>query len=205
MRERHPETFSEHQLQALIDARQRPVDQDAESTCPLCTETSMKQFCRHVTRHLEQLALFALPRSNEEDEDVFCSDKAHASNVSRGLSGSSLSFTSASHSVDSVFDNSIYTPGAVSELLTDFTDSQAQKLPPDFIQRFEEYMKTYTTSDESISLGPVGVLIFNDVLEAISKQGFQDLMSSQRNTKDMILVFYLNATKSFQKYVGLKK
>lgn len=39
-------------------------------TCPLCkdTLTSLRQFERHVARHLEELALFALPRSEMDDE-----------------------------------------------------------------------------------------------------------------------------------------
>lgn len=38
--------------------------------CPLCKETlkSEKQYTRHVARHLQELALFVLPRSEEEQE-----------------------------------------------------------------------------------------------------------------------------------------
>ena len=41
-----------------------------ESICPLCESTlaSSKQFERHVARHLEERALFALPRSSMDDE-----------------------------------------------------------------------------------------------------------------------------------------
>lgn len=40
-------------------------------TCPLCimTLTSSKQYEKHVARHLEELALFALPRTEMDDAD----------------------------------------------------------------------------------------------------------------------------------------
>ena len=46
-------------------------------TCPLCkmTLTSSKQYEKHVARHLEELALFALPRTEMDDAD----DDAHNS------------------------------------------------------------------------------------------------------------------------------
>lgn len=46
-------------------------------TCPLCkmTLTSSKQYEKHVARHLEELALFALPRTEMDDAD----DDAHSS------------------------------------------------------------------------------------------------------------------------------
>ncbi len=39
--------------------------------CPLCKDTlkSSKQYERHVARHLEELALFALPRTETDDEE----------------------------------------------------------------------------------------------------------------------------------------
>ena len=46
-------------------------------TCPLCKMalTSSKQYEKHVARHLEELALFALPRTEMDDAD----DDAHSS------------------------------------------------------------------------------------------------------------------------------
>jgi hypothetical protein len=47
----------------------------------------MKQLCRHLARHLEVLALFALSKKNSEgDEEVSGSDPAQISeNPSQGL------------------------------------------------------------------------------------------------------------------------
>lgn len=60
----------------LFDSRREwsshlTTNHDTENlTCPLCRETlsSMKQYERHLARHLEELALFALPRGEMDDE-----------------------------------------------------------------------------------------------------------------------------------------
>ena len=80
-----------------------------EDVCPFCRDSlsSSKQYERHVGRHLEELALFALPRTeiddaedDDEDKDVFDSEDPlaadSASNESsvegeEGLDSSSLS------------------------------------------------------------------------------------------------------------------
>lgn len=103
MRNTHAKAFSEHQLVALVDMCQRPVEEDSEAQCPLCVAPmgSMKQLCRHLARHLESLALFALPRSKDEDKEEaeFGSDRVQLSDASRGLSDGSLSFRSKSQYV----------------------------------------------------------------------------------------------------------
>ena len=50
---------------------------DTSTDCPLCLASipGGKQLERHVGRHLEELALFALPRSDEDDGDPFDSDE----------------------------------------------------------------------------------------------------------------------------------
>ncbi|KAJ5207885.1 Zinc finger C2H2 [Penicillium cf. viridicatum] len=57
---------------------------DVHVDCPLCLSSlpSGKQLERHVGRHLEELALFALPRSEEDDDEAAISsdedsDKSH--------------------------------------------------------------------------------------------------------------------------------
>lgn len=98
---------AQNQLTAVSEVCQRPVDEDAEAQCAICTETlkSMKQLCRHIARHLEELALFALPRSkDEEQEEEFGSDRVQASDLSRGFSEGSLSFASNSEVGDASLD-----------------------------------------------------------------------------------------------------
>ncbi|KAG9233447.1 hypothetical protein BJ875DRAFT_378597, partial [Amylocarpus encephaloides] len=58
------------QLCALSDMCHRPLDEETEEQCSLCEETlgSMTQLCRHLARHLEELALFALPHSADSGE-----------------------------------------------------------------------------------------------------------------------------------------
>lgn len=66
-------------------------------TCPLCkdTLTSLRQFERHVARHLEELALFALPRSEMDDEsDEDGLDARASSNGSHVGLGSANSWSS---------------------------------------------------------------------------------------------------------------
>ena len=80
MRVKHSGTFVENQLPALASRSARPLQRIAASACPLCDFESvvrrrtdpmvitepltvkMQVFRNHLGRHLEQLALFVLPK-----------------------------------------------------------------------------------------------------------------------------------------------
>jgi len=53
----------EEQLCAATALGERPASEDASNLCPVCRRTvaGHKAYIKHVGRHLEQLALFALP------------------------------------------------------------------------------------------------------------------------------------------------
>ena len=92
MEQRHLEGLTEGQLSALVDMCERPVEVIPATACPLCDwdtiwrsrgavaeqtpfpdtiNVTAKAFRAHVGRHLEQLALFALPKIfNDEEADV---------------------------------------------------------------------------------------------------------------------------------------
>lgn len=122
-----------NQLSALAEMCQRPIDEDAEAQCSLCSETlgSMKQLCRHLARHLEELALFALPhRKDSERDEEFGSDRVQASELSRGLSeASSLTF-----------DSNPETEGSSSE--PDFDQLEPVKTAEAIGQLFTQYSVT---------------------------------------------------------------
>lgn len=66
-----PITITEAQIPALIEMRATPVAKDFEFSCPLCDLKIIgrTQLQKHLGRHLEELALFALPTNLEEAED----------------------------------------------------------------------------------------------------------------------------------------
>ena len=86
----HADSVTETQLPALLQVCGRPLDRMAPEDCPFCDQwadhlrrtqpingsqlghrslvVTSKQFRDHVSRHMEQLALFALPK-HVEDED----------------------------------------------------------------------------------------------------------------------------------------
>ncbi|KAH8749410.1 hypothetical protein F5882DRAFT_488661, partial [Hyaloscypha sp. PMI_1271] len=85
----HADRFTEDQLPALVKVYQKPVDKLRPSACPFCDEWETKlrelnthmspdeilvvttaQFRHHVGSHMEQLALFAIPRGYKEDGDA---------------------------------------------------------------------------------------------------------------------------------------
>ena len=92
MERRHLEGLMESQLSALVDMCERPVEVIPAAACPLCDwdtiwrdrravaeqapfpdtiTVTAKAFRAHVGRHLEQLALFALPKIfNDEVADI---------------------------------------------------------------------------------------------------------------------------------------
>ena len=98
----------EVQVQALVDKYTRPLEYIPSSACPLCDYTSVlqqrgyggpvpravgtKAFARHLSRHLEQLALFVLPRDvlaeckdEEDDAQSFISSDSEESLIEENL------------------------------------------------------------------------------------------------------------------------
>lgn len=77
--ESHSQSLHADNIKKLLQMGERKVAKVSEATCPLCHETvsSAKQYMRHVGRHQEDLALFALPKlevpeeqRQDEDESV---------------------------------------------------------------------------------------------------------------------------------------
>ncbi|KAI0968601.1 hypothetical protein F4678DRAFT_474357 [Xylaria arbuscula] len=68
----HADMASLGQVDDLVGLGAQRIDSLSRLSCPLCPDTlgSVKQYQRHVGRHQEQLALFALPNiSNDDQED----------------------------------------------------------------------------------------------------------------------------------------
>ena len=97
----HVQEITEIQLPALLEMSEKPIDRISPDECPFCEQWSThlqniqpsigpqqghdslvvtpNQFRNHVARHMEQLALFALPkRSGDEDDDDANSNKPAA-------------------------------------------------------------------------------------------------------------------------------
>ena len=120
MRHRHTQLCSPIQLPALLKASRQTVDRLDASACPLCdwepalraqnhhiasediVVVTLDQFRRHLGSHMEQLALFALPRSQNDGDDYADSNKAagnagsssqsrHSSKASSGNSNANVS------------------------------------------------------------------------------------------------------------------
>lgn len=67
----HPGSIPASQVDAMISLGARPLGPEDGIRCPLCQEplSSFKQYQRHVGRHQEQLALFALPHLDSMEEE----------------------------------------------------------------------------------------------------------------------------------------
>lgn len=118
MRHQHAQFSFPSQLPALIKASKQSVDRIPATACPLChwdatlrdlnkhttlDETlvvTLEQFCQHLGAHMEQLALFALPRSYKEEEGNANSNEAaamaHSDSQSRHLSTEEMSWKTLS-------------------------------------------------------------------------------------------------------------
>lgn len=77
--ETHSQSLHADDIKKLLQMGARKVAKVSEATCPLCHKTvsSANQYMRHVGRHQEDLALFALPKlevpeghGQDEDESV---------------------------------------------------------------------------------------------------------------------------------------
>ena len=72
--------ISKEQLPTFVDMCATPLSATTEIECPLCKEPvrGVKQFEKHLGRHLEEIALFALPQSllgDAEDSDEESDDE----------------------------------------------------------------------------------------------------------------------------------
>ncbi|KAH7201534.1 hypothetical protein DER44DRAFT_870355 [Fusarium oxysporum] len=67
----HAVSVTTRDLDALVYLSQKPMDIKQGIPCPICAEMmrSTSQYQRHVGRHQEQLALFALPTVETDDKD----------------------------------------------------------------------------------------------------------------------------------------
>lgn len=89
VRKSHANKFTDDQLPVLVKVCQKPVDKLPATTCPFCDVwearlrelnqhlsaeeilvVTPQQFRHHVGSHMEQLALFAIPRGYKEDGDA---------------------------------------------------------------------------------------------------------------------------------------
>lgn len=67
----HPEWSSKDRQEDLMRTCERQQSMDAKAECPLCQHSlsSFTQFRRHLGKHHEELALFALPSHKRHDQD----------------------------------------------------------------------------------------------------------------------------------------
>lgn len=89
VRKTHADNFTEDQLPALVKVCQRPLSSILPAACPFCDTweddlrhlnqhvsadevlvVTPRQFQHHVGHHMEQLALFAIPRGYKETGDA---------------------------------------------------------------------------------------------------------------------------------------
>jgi hypothetical protein len=99
LEQHHPETLSAEPTHTMTYMTSRPLDYLDASRCPLCdwdkslasrssvTTVSCASFMGHLAQHLEQLALFAIPRVNS-DEASGSLNSNHAANQDSQVSQS---------------------------------------------------------------------------------------------------------------------
>ncbi|EXF80586.1 hypothetical protein CFIO01_04293 [Colletotrichum fioriniae PJ7] len=68
---KHRSRVRDEHIDFLVKQNSRPLDENAEVTCELCSETlsSLKNYRHHAGKHQQQLALFALPHVDEPEPD----------------------------------------------------------------------------------------------------------------------------------------
>ncbi|KAI0505729.1 hypothetical protein F5B22DRAFT_494797 [Xylaria bambusicola] len=72
LRSLHQQMSSQKDLSFMISLCERSMPWPEEAKCPLCQHTlySKGEYARHVGRHQTELALFALPRNEDDEEDL---------------------------------------------------------------------------------------------------------------------------------------
>lgn len=96
MEHAHPEAFTATQLPTLLELSRQQITKMSPSDCPLCSDwerhlrainphipssdkivVTLDQFQHHVGGHMQQLALFAIPRGHNVDGDADTGNAAH--------------------------------------------------------------------------------------------------------------------------------
>ncbi|KAK7990414.1 hypothetical protein PG990_014694 [Apiospora arundinis] len=72
IRHKHPDMIGSDQMETLLTACERPNPDFISRNCQFCDEqiSSSHHYQKHIGRHLEQLALFALPANYDTDGSV---------------------------------------------------------------------------------------------------------------------------------------
>jgi hypothetical protein len=178
MRVDHDQTFEEVQFASLKDVFRRP-SKSTEGVCNLCKRPS-KNLKNHVSRHLQQIALFSLPRVNETAGSGKAERDSRSSVSRRGLDQESKSYDSSesgasglesSHSIsnhvgeedskpdapdiDDHFETAENVPDAVDQGWDDVTDkfskARTRAFRPLKILVFENNHSTRTTIENVIN------------------------------------------------------
>ncbi|KAJ3541543.1 hypothetical protein NM208_g4558 [Fusarium decemcellulare] len=70
--QKHLQTATEEHLSAISALAKKPTPESLAKECPLCHHktTGLKAYVKHVGRHLEELALFALPSVDNYNQDT---------------------------------------------------------------------------------------------------------------------------------------
>jgi len=67
----HADAVDKEQIDSLVSISERRVTFSKPKQCPFCNDIldNLKAFDKHVSKHLVEIALFALPGEDEENED----------------------------------------------------------------------------------------------------------------------------------------
>ncbi|KAI0435610.1 hypothetical protein F4803DRAFT_300804 [Xylaria telfairii] len=107
LRKAHPDDLTPEQQTSLAQICSEIDVSKAVGPCPLCVEvhiSSTTQYYTHVSHHLEELALFALPMiNNENDETVSQEGRAKGEDIDQGLHSPNSTTTSSNSSNDQIW------------------------------------------------------------------------------------------------------
>ena len=82
----HQKASNQQELSVPMEICDRPLDAEAVTGCPFCPlELTLTKLMEHLASHMEDLALFALPRLQNDDDSMNWNEDSSDSNVSSSL------------------------------------------------------------------------------------------------------------------------
>ena len=199
--EHHEELTSSTQLSSILDLFERAMESTLAS-CPLCfaegsNDLSAKRLEKHLARHMEALALFALPRNNNAgDGDFAGSDVAAGALSTTDSDSSSSSITKATnidiagHGIDTIEEISdiyLQQKARFDSVIQEFCTMSAIKLP------VETDYHTKQSSDTQVSLDWLERVAQSMTFDGIYKTTYDDFMRNKTNgveASELILRIY---------------
>ena len=196
--EHHQELTSSRQLSSVFDFFERAMESTLAS-CSLCfaegsSNLSAKRLEKHLARHMEALALFALPRDNNAGDGKSAGSDVAAGAFSTTDSDSSSRSNGKATDIEEISEIDLRQKARFDSVIQDFCTISAIKLPLEHsfdVSQTDEHVKR--SSDTRVSIDWLERVAHDMRVDGTYKTTYDDFMRNKENgveASELILRIY---------------